>query len=280
MSSFPGGKSGAGVYQSIINQMPPHDVYIEPFLGSGGIMRHKLPAKTNIGIDIDPERVDGVSFCETRYTDGIDWLSDRARWTGRELVYCDPPYLAETRRYQKPIYKFELDEDGHRRLLRVIKRLPCMVLISGYASALYKKELAGWRLVTFTGQTRGRPAIEHLWCNFPPPAALHDYRYLGSDFRERERIGRKARRWRSKLDGLAPLERQAVLSACLAPSSSKICIGGIMFGFTEFSYEEREAIREATRRANPDINGDLIRILTELSPSAAEKINNLAHRRD
>lgn len=48
-----------------------------------------------------------------------------------------------------------------------------------------------------------------------------------------------------------------------------------VFGFAEFSSEEREAIREATRRANPDINGDLIRILTELSPSAAEKMRRI-----
>jgi len=36
---YPGGKSGAGVYQTIINRMPPHRVYIEPFLGGAAIMR-------------------------------------------------------------------------------------------------------------------------------------------------------------------------------------------------------------------------------------------------
>jgi hypothetical protein len=33
--SYPGGKNGLGVYQAIINRMPPHQVYIEPFLGLG-----------------------------------------------------------------------------------------------------------------------------------------------------------------------------------------------------------------------------------------------------
>lgn len=28
---YPGGKGGAGVFQTIINQFPPHRVYIEPF---------------------------------------------------------------------------------------------------------------------------------------------------------------------------------------------------------------------------------------------------------
>ena len=33
--AYPGGKSGSGVYQKLINLMPPHDVHIEPFLGGG-----------------------------------------------------------------------------------------------------------------------------------------------------------------------------------------------------------------------------------------------------
>lgn len=53
-STYPGGKSGAGVYQAIINRIPPHRVYIEPFMGSGGILRHKRPAQISVGVDIDP----------------------------------------------------------------------------------------------------------------------------------------------------------------------------------------------------------------------------------
>jgi DNA adenine methylase len=51
--SYPGGKNGAGVYQTIINLIPPHPVYIEPFLGGGAILRLKHPAALNIGIDLD-----------------------------------------------------------------------------------------------------------------------------------------------------------------------------------------------------------------------------------
>ena len=39
--------------------------------------------------------------------------------------------------------------------------------------------------------TRGvRLATEWLWCKFPPPVALHDYRHLGASYRERRRIKR------------------------------------------------------------------------------------------
>ena len=56
--AYPGGKNGSGVYQTIINLMPPHEVYIEPFLGAGAVMRLKRPAARNIGIDLDPEALD------------------------------------------------------------------------------------------------------------------------------------------------------------------------------------------------------------------------------
>jgi len=51
--AYPGGKNGAGVYQRIINLMPPHDTYVEPFLGGGAVMRLKRPATLNIGLDLD-----------------------------------------------------------------------------------------------------------------------------------------------------------------------------------------------------------------------------------
>jgi len=58
--SYPGGKGGAGIWQTIVNQMPPHDTYIEAFLGSGAVLRHKRTANVNIAIELDPacRRVD------------------------------------------------------------------------------------------------------------------------------------------------------------------------------------------------------------------------------
>jgi len=34
---YPGGKNSAGTYQRIINQIPPHNVYIEPFAESAAV---------------------------------------------------------------------------------------------------------------------------------------------------------------------------------------------------------------------------------------------------
>jgi DNA adenine methylase len=89
-----------------------------------------------------------------------------------------------------------------------------MVLISGYWSTLYANALKEWRSVSFQAMTRGgHPATEWLWYNYPEPIALHDYRYLGVDFRERERIRRKKQRWVRRLHAMPILERRALLAA-------------------------------------------------------------------
>jgi hypothetical protein len=89
-----------------------------------------------------------------------------------------------------------------------------MVAISGYWSALYATELADWRTSTFqTVNHAGRPATEWLWMNYPKPLDLHDYRYLGRDFRERERIKRKKTRWTERLRSMPDLERYALMEA-------------------------------------------------------------------
>ena len=52
-SSYPGGKSGAGVYQRLINEIPPHDMLIVPFAGRCGVTRRIRPAEHTILIDRD-----------------------------------------------------------------------------------------------------------------------------------------------------------------------------------------------------------------------------------
>jgi len=47
--NYPGSKGG--VYQRLINLMPPHEVYIETHLGGGAVIRKKKPAKKNIGLN-------------------------------------------------------------------------------------------------------------------------------------------------------------------------------------------------------------------------------------
>jgi DNA adenine methylase len=213
--NFSGGKGGT--YQKYINLMPPHDVYIESHLGGGAIMRYKRRAKRNIGIEIDPEIIEiwntrnQIDF-ELNHGDAISFLKSYP-FTGQELVYCDPPYLRETRKKYYPLYKYEYSLSQHIELLEMIKSLPCMVIISGYESSLYRESLKSWHTHSFQATTHHGMATEWIWMNYSTPVQLHDYRYLGDNFREREKIKLKIKRWSAKFKSMSILERQAFLSA-------------------------------------------------------------------
>lgn len=214
--AYPGGKGLSGVYQRLINLMPPHHTYIETHLGGGAIMRLKRPAPINIGIDLDPRvitRWGGIRWIQVHCADAVIFLRSYS-FRGGELVYADPPYLHATRQSARRLYKFEYSVQQHEVLLQTLKTLPCFVMVSGYDSPLYGASLSGWRTVCFETRRRsGGRAVETLWMNYGEPDQLHDYRFLGSDFRERERISRRCSRWVSRLKSLPQVERQAILQA-------------------------------------------------------------------
>lgn len=221
--TYPGGKAGAGVYQQIINQVPPHEIYIEPFLGGGAVLARKRPAVASIALDCDAEAIAafkaGSSIPGVTYVcgDAISFLRSYS-WRGGEFVYCDPPYLFDVRgSKRRALYAHEFGEyDQHEELLCVLLSLPCMVAVSGYWSELYSVRLSCWRSITFNSVTRsGRVAEEWLWMNYPEPVELHDYSYLGGNYREREKIARQKKRWRARLLRMPVLQRYALLS-CIA----------------------------------------------------------------
>ena len=193
---------------------------MEPFLGTGAVLLRKKPAGSSIAIDIDAavtlrfnERLDPPPGTTVICGDGVQYLRER-RWTGGELVYCDPPYVMSARSCQRPYYVHEFTEADHKRLLDVLASLPCAVILSGYWSQLYADRLQGWRTVTFTTANRaGARVTEWLWMNYPEPFEFHDTRFMGRNFRERERIKRKKLRWVGFIKRMGTFERAAILDA-------------------------------------------------------------------
>ena len=222
--TYTGGKAGAGVYQAIINCLPPHRLYIEPFLGAGAILRYKRPAPASIALDQDPAAIAAfnpdppIPHLTLYRADALQWLHEHGPTLPPDaLIYADPPYLMSTRSTKQQYYQYDFYADAqHRELLHILTAIPCMVALSGYYSDLYASTLdpAGWSHTTFQAQTRsGRPATEWLWTNYPlPPARLHDYRYLGANYRQRETIRKQQRRWAQRLTRMTPLQRYALLS--------------------------------------------------------------------
>jgi DNA adenine methylase len=212
-----GAKSGMGVYQTIIAQMPPHDCYIETHFGTGAVLRAKPRSARSIAIEIDPQTlkdfpppagVEVVNGCAHEYLRGFDFEA-----AGRVLVYIDPPYPCETRSSNNR-YRFDYDTEKHLDLIALIKGLPCAVIISGYSSQLYRDELAGWRSIEFQAMTRGGPRTETIWMNFPA-GNVQWSKFAGINFTDRQRIKRKAARWAANYKSLPSGERLAVLDAIL-----------------------------------------------------------------
>jgi hypothetical protein len=216
MTGYFGSKAALGLYQNIIAMMPPHDTYIETHLGGGAVMRKKPPARNNIAIDIDPEPLESfecgylvhkINDCAHRYLREYDY-------TGLELIYCDPPYLIETRT-SKRRYRHEYSRQDHLDLLELLKSLPCRVILSGYPSTLYDGMLEDWNCVALQAMTWGGPRTEKLWYNYDIDRA-HWATYAGKDFTDRQRIKRKAERWAKNYQALPPGERLALLAAIMA----------------------------------------------------------------
>lgn len=92
------------------------------------------------------------------------------------LHYVDPPYLHGTRSMVqggKLAYRHEMTLADHCVLLEALRALKGMVIVSGYASALYDASLAGWRRVEIETYADGaRPRVEILWLNPRAAAAI------------------------------------------------------------------------------------------------------------
>jgi len=243
--SYFGGKGAAGTYQRLINEIPPHGIYVECCLGFGSILRKKRPAAKSHGIELDAEtlaewRGDEVPGLTLHQADAIEWLrhffglttwpAPAPRTPAEQLaaaaavfggvvpfVFADPPYPHSTRRADR--YRFEFSDDQHRRLLTVLRTVPAQVMVTSYPNELYAEVLHDWRTFTFQNLTRGGIVTEQAWCNYAEPVELHDTRYIGSNKRQRERIHRRRRNWRQSIERMGPQERQALAEEVAAASA-------------------------------------------------------------
>ena len=216
MSSYFGSKATSGLCQAIISLMPPHATYIETHLGGGAIMKRKPPALNTIGIDIDPKatdrfecnyRIELITGCAHQFLAKYDFRGD-------ELVYSDPPYLTHTRTSQRR-YRFDYEEHDHRALLKLLKKLPCNVILSGYPSTLYDEMLREWDRLELQVMNQAGVRTEKLWFNFSPDRVFWAS-YAGRNFTHRQSIKRKAANWGKRYQAMPRAERLAVMAAIMA----------------------------------------------------------------
>lgn len=210
---YPGGKGKS--YPHLINLMPPHETYIESHLGGGAVMRNKAPAKRQIGIDIDPRVIVYWSAlnpapCDLVCADATRYLSELTV-DRRTLIYVDPPYLPSTRKRSR-VYRFDYTAEDHERMIHCLLRKSCMVMISGYESALYSSLLSAWTQVSFKAKTHSGVRQECVWLNYELPRHLHDPRHFGSGFREREVVKRRRLRLHARIQRASRAEQYELLT--------------------------------------------------------------------
>lgn len=83
------------------------------------------------------------------------------------LIYCDPPYMLETRHGKQ--YRCEMGDMEHEELLKVLLQHRGPAIISGYDTELYRDILSKWeRRENISYSKVCSKKKEVLWMNFEP----------------------------------------------------------------------------------------------------------------
>lgn len=222
-SCYNGGKSGSGTYQQLINLIPPINNLYSLFLGNCGVTRHLRPVKFALLNDIDSSVINEwqkaalpPNYMLTNYPANTvieQFILAENKDTADTLVFLDPPYLKSTRKSQVDLYRYELSHMDHELLLATTLKIKhAKVILCSYANGMYDEMLKGWRTHDFMSKTRNGMAWERVYMNYEQTPLLHDYRYLGLNFREREAMKRIKDNLFKKLNRLSPQLRNAILA--------------------------------------------------------------------
>ncbi len=109
---------------------------------------------------IAAERLQGVQIENLPALDLI-----RRYDTSDVFIYADPPYLHGTRKNY--LYKHEMSDADHKKMLDALINHPGRVLLSGYDNDLYDSMLHNWKKVQKDTQAEcGLRRTETLWMNY------------------------------------------------------------------------------------------------------------------
>lgn len=138
---YPGAKNRLANW--IVDHIPEHKVYCEPFFGSGAVFFNKKICYNEILNDLDDEVYNFFKVL---------------RNNGEQLIDA----IALT-----PYSRYEMADDEHIKLLEMIKEKRCKIMISGYENELYETYLKGWRKTK--KKTHAECSVsrtETLWMNY------------------------------------------------------------------------------------------------------------------
>lgn len=235
INNYPGGKSGSGVAEWIINHVPQFDYFIEGFAGSASISFKLL--EQGLGTVIIFEKYEPVwdqlhsklfhlhnsKKIPNKFllynADTVSYYLEMLSKSlpsdfnfNNDVFYFDPPYLKKTRKSKRNIYGVEWMEQDHvdfLSLVHLLSDLGAYVIISHYDCELYNESLPGWHTDTMQTMTRSGVAEEKIYMNYDiKQLKLATPVYVGKDRTDRQRIKRKINSLRRKIKKLPPHEKQ------------------------------------------------------------------------
>lgn len=223
LDNYTGNKQVNGLWQFIINRIPPYKIYYELFAGSAAIARNLPPMDPKVIVDCNAGITDALG-CIPRLSnakiicaDALQILSTVAAAPGvtDAFVYMDPPYRFSCRRQKRKYYEYEMTDLQHQELLSRVRTVKFNCMISHPQNEMYDKALKGWTKEKFKVSYQGTVAHEWIYYNYPKPSVLHTYDFVGSDCWDRQRVKRKIERLAKKLQELPELERNAVIARAI-----------------------------------------------------------------
>lgn len=223
---YPGQKNIPGVYQKIINQIPKHTVYYELFAGSAQIAKlltvrdpkHKIYLNDiDTAVNTQLYLVPGATVTNKNALDLIQ--SKTIVSAGKDtFIFLDPPYSHDTRPNNTSLYNFEMSTADHEQLLMSLLKLKCNWMIIHPQNELYDITLKSCRILQIKIRYNNKTSIENLYMNYPEVNTLMDYKYLGADCWDRQRIKRKGDRLINKIFSLPVLEQNYLIERIINKS--------------------------------------------------------------
>lgn len=217
LDKYTGHKKHAGLYHKIINQIPKIRLnYYELFAGSASIYSlitepHGFNGVLNdLDAEVHKKLVKQYRDAMVIKANAIHLLKSWKFLEG-EFIFLDPPYHHSTRPNATDLYKHELTNDDHIKLLNAVQDLKCNIMIIHPKCDLYDSMLSSWRKIEIKVRYHKKTSIEVLYMNYAEPLQLQDYSYLGKDCWDRQRIDRKVKSYVSKFTKLPVLERNCIL---------------------------------------------------------------------
>lgn len=200
--NYPGQKNIPGVIHKIVNEIPRHKFYYEPFAGTAAIAK-TLPASGTIKHlnDLNKTVLDEITLPRDHTViktsvGAMDIIQILTTAGTNTFAFIDPPYL-HTVRYSNKLYKHEMTEIDHIQLLSAVKSLKCKCMIIHPACELYDLALQSWRSVQIKIRYNTKTSIEKIYMNYPKQE-LQTYKFIGDDCWRRQAIKRKAQRFLKK----------------------------------------------------------------------------------